>query len=315
MFINRISHYIPAQIIPNKHFENLNGLTDQWIIERTGIKERRRAASNENTNTMTIEALKRGIHGLPYHPSEIDLIVGATYSPYDTVGTLAHAAQAYLNVPDIPVVSVSSACSSLLNAVEVVEGYFAMGKASKAVVIVSEHNTAYHNETDPMAGHLWGDGASTLFISKERISDKDFHIKQVLTGGAATVGKGVEGVMLRPKDGGILMPHGKDVFINACHYMTKVTKDLLENNGLTLADLSYIVPHQANLRITKNVAEQLGLDESKALSNIQYLGNTGCAGSAIAFSEHQNHFKSGDKIVIVVFGGGYSYGGMLVEVS
>ncbi|MDN4166986.1 ketoacyl-ACP synthase III [Cytophagales bacterium LB-30] len=315
MFINRVAHYIPDLVIPNAHFEKLNGLTNDWILERTGISERRRATEGENTNTMALEAVKKGIEaGLPYDISEINLIVGGTYSPYDTVGTLAHVIQAHIQVADIPVVSVSSACSTLLNCMEIVEGYFAMGKADKAIVVVSEHNSLYHNETDPMAGHLWGDGAAAFFISKEKQSETDFNVSQIITGGAATVGKGTEGVMLRPRDGGINMPFGKDVFINACAYMSKVTKDILENNGYSLNDLSYLVPHQANLRISKNITESLGLSENVALSNIEYLGNTGCAGAGIAFSEHQGEYKKGDKIVLVVFGGGYSYGAMLVEV-
>lgn len=110
------------------------------------------------------------------------------------------------------------------------------------------------------------------------------------------------------------MPHGKDVFIHACHYMPKVVNDILERNRLRMEEIDYVVPHQANLRITKNVANTLQIDESKALSNVQYLGNTGCAGCAIAIWEHQEEFKKGQKLVVTVFGGGYSYGAMLIEV-
>ena len=313
MYINSLAYYVPELVVPNSYFKDVNGLDDSWIEERTGIKERRKAAPEENTNTMALEAVKRALVNLPYPQEESNLIVGATYSPYDTVGTLAHVTQKYLGVDDIPAVSVSSACSSFLNAMEIVEGYFAMGKATKALVVVSEHNTKFSNETDTKAGHLWGDGSAAFFVSKERQTDKDFEVLEIITGGAATTGKGPEGVTLRPRDGGIEMLFGKDVFINACQYMTRVTKTIVEKNNFDVADITYFIPHQANNRITENVAKQLNLTKKQALTNIQYLGNTGCAGSGIALAENQDKYQKDDLVVVTVFGGGYSFGSMLIK--
>ena len=314
MYINSISGYIPEEVITNSYFEEINGLSDDWIVERTGIRERRKAGPGENTHTMGIAAVQAGLETLAYPSGDINLIVGATYTPHDTIVTLAHAVQHALDIHEIPVVTISSACSSLINAMEIVEGYFAMGKADKALVIASEHNTGYNDETDKKAGHLWGDGAAAIFVSKERQSETDIRVKDIITGGAATRGKATEGVTLKPLDKGIIMPHGRDVFINACHYMPKVVNDILDRNQLSIEQVDYVVPHQANLRITKNVANTLQLPEGKALSNVEYLGNTGCAGCAIALWEHQAEFKKGEKIVVTVFGGGYSYGAMLLEV-
>lgn len=312
MFISQAGYYYPATKIPNSYFATLNGLSDDWIVERTGIKERRKAGEEENTNTMAVEAIRALQENSGDDLKDVDLIVGGTYSPYDTVVTLAHIVQHYLDLDDVPAVSVSSACSTFLNSMEIVEGYFATNKAKKAIVVLSEHNTAYNNEHDTKSGHLWGDGSTAFLVSKERLSESDAEIKEIITKGAANVGKGIEGVMLKPANGGINMPNGKDVFINAIQYMSSVTKSVLERNGYSLEDLRYLVPHQANLRITKNVAQNLGLSEDRALSNIQYLGNTGCAGSGIALAEHWNEFVEGDVIVVTVFGGGYSYGAMLL---
>ena len=263
---------------------------------------------------MAIEAVQSLLDTLPYSKNEIDLIVGATYTPYDTIVSLAHAVQHHIQLPDIPVISVSSACSSLLNAIEVVEGYFAMGKATKAIVVVADHNTAYYNERDTVSGHLWGDGASAMAISKERQTESDLHIRALITGGAATSGKAIEAVVLRPNDRGVVMPYGRDVFQNACTYMPKVSQQVLQRCGLTINDIDYLIPHQANHRISLNVIGTLGIPESKLISNIQRLGNTGCAGCAIALSENFDRFEKGQRIVFTVFGGGYSYGAMLVEV-
>lgn len=313
MYINHISSYIPSNKISNDYFGDLNGLSDEWIHERTGIKERRKAGESENTQTMAVEAVARGLEDLPFEKNEIDLIIGGTYTPYDTIFTLAHAVQKYLNISDIPVVTVSTACSTFVNAMEVVEGYFAMNKASKALVVLSEHNTLYSKDEDQKAGHLWGDGAAAIFVSKEKIGSRNFKVKQIISGGAGNIGKACQSVYLRPGHQGFEMPFGRDVFINACQYMSKITSRILEENNYTIDDLSYLIPHQANLRITKNVAESLKLNSSKALSNIQYLGNTGCAGAAIAIDENIDRFKKGDIIVVTVFGGGYSYGAMLLE--
>ena len=314
MYIHRVAAYLPEQVVTNEHFTRLNGLSDEWIIERTGIRERRKAGSAENTNTMAVEATRRALAQAPAFPAdEVDLIIGATYTPHDTIYTLAHAVQRDLGVNDIPVVSISSACSSLLNAIEIVEGYFALGKAHRAVVVVSEHNTAYNNEQDTMAGHLWGDGAAALLISKERLSPADLRIAEVITGGAAPVSKADEAVTLKPVERGIVMPFGRDVFQQACIYMARVTQTLLDKHCIATTELTYLIPHQANLRISKNVTKQLGIDPARAVSNIERLGNTGCAGAAIGLAEVWENLQSGNKVIITVFGGGYSYGAMLLE--
>ena len=302
---------MPEQVVGNEHFTKLNGLSSEWIIERTGIAERRKAAPGENTNTMSVEAVKQLQEKIDL--SDADLIIGATYTPHDTIATLAHVVQHHLGIADIPVVSISSACSSLLNAIEIVEGYFALNKAKRAIVVVSEHNTAYNNDQDKVSGHLWGDGSSALLITKERQSDQDFEILTILTGGAAHTGKAVEAVVLKPLEQGVIMPHGRDVFINACTYMPKASLQALEKCGLTLNDVDYVLPHQANLRISRNVMKTLDLPEEKLISNIQRLGNTGCAGCAIALSENWNQFLDGEHIVVTVFGGGYSYGAMIIK--
>ncbi|TAE27311.1 MAG: ketoacyl-ACP synthase III [Cytophagales bacterium] len=311
MYIHAVSHYLPTQVVGNEHFTQLNGLSSEWIIERTGIAERRKAAEGENTNTMSVEVVRRLQEQTDL--SSVDLIVGATYTPHDTIATLAHVVQHHLNIADIPVVSISSACSSLLNAIEIVEGYFALNKASRALVVVSEHNTAYNNDHDKVSGHLWGDGSAAFLITKERQHEGDFAILTLLTGGAAHSGKATEAVVLQPLVKGVIMPNGRDVFINACTYMPKASLQALERCNLTLDQVDFVLPHQANLRISRNVMNTLGLPEEKLISNIERLGNTGCAGCGIALSENWNEFQPGQHVVITVFGGGYSYGAMVIR--
>ncbi|GAB4127138.1 MAG: ketoacyl-ACP synthase III [Raineya sp.] len=313
MYIIGMAGYIPQQIIDNSYFSEITGLSKDWFLSRTGIQTRRKAEKEENTNVLAIKAVENLVQEHQISLTDIDLIVGATYTPYDTIHTLAHAAQSYLKISDIPVLSISTACSSFVNALEIVEGYFAMGKARKALVVAADHNTAYSDETDKNSGHLWGDGASAILITQQKPENKALKILDIITAGGGNLGKAPESVFLRPIDEGFLMNSGRDVFVHACEYMSKISTRILNRNQKSIKDIAYFIPHQANWRITQNVAENLSLPLNKVLSNVQYLGNTGCAGCSIALWEHQQVYEPGDLILIAVFGGGYSYGAALLE--
>ena len=314
MYINSTGYYIPEERVDNNHFLNVNGLTGEWIEQRTGIRTRSKAGEHENSNTMGIAAIRNAVPGLPYPIEEVDLIVSACYSPYDTVATLAHVAQKEFNIEEAKALYVSSACSSFTNGLEVVEGYFAAGKATKALVICSEHNTYYSNESDPKCGHLWGDAAVAVFISKEPQREGESEILEVVTRGLATLGKGPEGVRLRPKEDGIAMPDGRDVFLHACKYLVDALERITRNRNMTISDLDYIICHQANKRIVANVAHQLRLPDERFLNNIEELGNTGSASAMLVLAQHIHELKKGTMVGLTVFGGGYSSGGFLVRI-
>ena len=313
MFINTISHYIPVQRVPNEYFKKVNGLDDEWIFERTGIRTRSKAAKGENTNTMAIEAVKNALSSLPFDIKEVDLIVGASYTPYDTVSTIGNAIQNEFGIPDTKVVYVSSACSSMVNALEIVEGYMASGKATRALIVASEHNTIYSDETCEKSGHLWGDGATALFISEEPVGKKPGEILNIFTRGLGNIGKGTEAVYLRPNEGGLQMPDGRDVFMHACNFMRVALEQSLEGCNLAIDDLDFIIPHQANQRIISNLIKQLNLQPKKVLTNIAELGNTGCASTGICLSQNLDKIPEDSLVGITVFGGGYSAGALVIR--
>ena len=313
MFINLISEYLPDTIIPNDYFFDNCGITDAEIIAKSGIRYRRHTRSDENTNTMAIEAVKNAEGRLPYRIGEVDLIIGATYTPFDTVGTIAHAVQAYFKIDKTRCFNIDSACSSFINALEVVEAYFTTGKAHKALLVISENNSLYSNPSDPKSGFLWGDGAAAVVLSNERYSDEDIEVIDINTTGLGNIGKSIEGVYLRPGNGGIKMPFGKDVFQFACTYMVQETEQILCKNNISVNQLNYFIPHQANARITDFVAKKLKLDTAQILTNIEQFGNTGSASTAIVLSQNMRNFKTNDLIVISVFGGGYSSGAVLLK--
>ncbi len=313
MYINAASHYLPETRIPNEYYTRLLGVSDEWIFRRSGIRKRSKAGPEENTNTLSIEAVKPALENLPYPVGEIDLIVGATYTPYDTVGTLAHAVQAHYDISSARAVTISSACSSFINAMEIVEGYIAAGKSKKALVIAAEHNSAYSDDEDEQSGHLWGDGAGAVFVSEERLSARDMEVVDVSTTSLAHMGKGIEGVYLRPKNGGLKMPFGKEIFMYASRFMIAEVENILKRNHLTLDDMAYLIPHQANSRIISSIASSLGLLNGRMIVNMENTGNTGCASTSIAFSQNWEKFKKNELVVLTVFGGGYSSGAMLLR--
>lgn len=313
MFINSIGFYIPEDRVTNEHFLEINGLTPEWIVQRTGIETRSKVKDNENVDTMAIDAIENALPTLPYDIKDVDLIIASAYSVYDTVGTTAHIVQRQYEISGAKAFYMSAACSSFINGLEVVEAMFASGKATKALLICSEQNTYYADEHDSKCGHLWGDAAVAYFLSKDRISENDIEVVEIFTEGLGNVGKGPDGVRLRPKEDGIKMPDGRDVFIHACRYMIYALKHSLSNSRREISGLKNIICHQANMRIVAQVAHQLNLPMEKFLNNIRQYGNTGSASAPLVLAQHKTEFSKGDEVALIVFGGGYSCGSVILK--
>ncbi len=313
MYINATGFYVPATRIPNSYFLKVNGLTDEWIFQRTGIKTRSKASEEETMNYMCIEAVKRAAAHLPYPIQEVDLIIFASYSPSDTVATTAHEVQRAFNIQNAKAFFISSACSSAINAMEIIRSFFKTNIASKALLVSADRNSTYTNESDPQSGHLWGDAAVAMFLSNGPMTGNEPNIISISSQGLGHKGKGPGGVALDPKHSGIRMPDGKDVFIHACTYISENTRQILQEAGYCLSDLSYLISHQANMRIISHVAKELDLPLEKTLNNIEELGNTGSVSSILVFAQNAAQFKPGDLICISVFGGGYSAGACLIK--
>lgn len=306
MYINAIGHYVPTNRVSNEYFKDLNGLDADWILQRTGIETRSRCSEDETVDTMAFEAVENALPRLPYPIQDVDLIVAAHYCAYDTVGTAAHRVQRKFKIEGAKVVFASSACSSFVNGLEIIEGYFAMGKAKRALLICSEHNSYYSDDHNPKAGHLWGDAAVAYFLSAEMMSNTDLEILSIYTEGLGQIGAGPDGVMLRPKEEGIAMPNGRDVFMYAVKYMQHALEKNLEDTKLTKDDITYFIPHQANMRIIKQLAHMMDMPLERIFSNIKELGNTGSASAPLVLAQRQDKLKAGDLVSLMVFGGGYS---------
>lgn len=313
MYINSTGFYIPSGRISNDYFKEVNGLTSDWIEQRTGIITRSKA-EDDNVDSMAQKAVDNALEHLAYDIKDVDLIVAAHYCACDLVATVAHKIQRHYGISHAKALYLSSACSSFINGLEVIEGYFASGKAKKALLVCSEHNTYYSNESDPKTGHLWGDAAVAFFISNDKTGDDDVRIIDVFTEGLGDKGKGASGVSLRPKEDGITMNDGRDVFIHACRYMIYALDKSLTNSNMERTDISRFITHQANKRIVAQVAHQLEIPMDRFENNIEEYGNTGSASAALVFAERKKEFKKGEKVALMVFGGGYSCGAFIVEI-
>jgi 3-oxoacyl-[acyl-carrier-protein] synthase-3 len=326
IYVNATGFYIPEKRIPNSYFAALHGKPEDWFVQRTGIITRARANEKETIDYMCSKAVANLARNAPFSLAQVDLIVFASYSPDDTVGTTAHRVQREFGIEQAKVITVSSACSSAINAVEIVRSFIASGIATRALLIAGDRNSTYSDDNDPAHGHLWGDAAVAWLISNRRFDTGsaedsaadsgvggDMEIVDVETRGLGHIGSGPDGVYLRPRTDGIGMPNGKDVFNQACTYIEKYSREILERNGLSVESLDWFVSHQANLRIVAHVCREMGLPMEKTLNNIERLGNTGCGSSLLSLSQQRDRLRPGDNIVVSTFGGGYSVGSMLLK--
>ncbi len=312
MFIVASSEYIPQRVVDNAYFSELTGRPTQWFEQLTGIRERRRAAEGENANTMAISAVANLVRAAPGCLDNVDLVIGASYTPWDTIGTIAHVLQRHFAIANARAMYLSTACSSFIDSLDVVAAYFVSGRSRKALVVAVEHNSLYSSDSDDKSGHLWGDGAAALVITKTPVSNS-VEIVDVHTVGRADMGRGPEAINMIPNRDGLVMPYGKDIFMNACREMVAATRGIVASNQLQLSDIAMLVPHQANKRIIDCVVEHLATTGIAVPMTIEELGNTGCAGVAITYHRNAHLLTAGKRAVLVTFGGGYSTGAALLR--
>ncbi len=314
MFILGSGEYVPERVVDNLHFARLTGRPVDWFTQRTGILERRRAGSDENVNSMAVAAVQSLIDSNGLSLDGVDLIIGVSYTPFDTIATIAHIVQRHFSIRGARALYLSTACSSFMDALDVAESYIVAGRSKRALIVASEQNSAFSRDEDERSGHLWGDGAAAILLSAEA-ETSEFEVLDVQTRGLADLGEGPESISLNPAGDGLVMRHGKQVFAHACHEMAAATREILLRNGLDIEHVRLLVPHQANKRIIDHVAKDLEIPPERAAITISELGNTGCAGVAITLHRFGSTVAAGEHLVLVTFGGGYSSGAALLRRS
>jgi 3-oxoacyl-[acyl-carrier-protein] synthase-3 len=314
VYIEEIGTYVPEARIENEQFRELTGRDPEWFLARTGIESRSRAESHESTTSMGVDAVHRLLAKRSDALDGVDLIIGASYTPDDTLSTLPFHVQRDFGIVDARVYFLSTACSSFISALELSRMMLLADDASKALIIVSEHNSSYSDDADQFSGHLWGDGAAAVVVSKNE-SGAAFSLEYVRSRGVACAGKGPDAISLKPALGAraLQMAEGRDVFARACEHLVEEIRNAVSRLKLHVSSIDWLVPHQANLRILTNVARTLNMAMERCVVTVDRIGNTGCASIPISLAQALPSMKPADLIAAAAFGGGYSCGAAILK--
>ena len=325
--INGFGFYVPDNIVTNFDMEKKFDTSNEWIVERTGIQERRFITPNEmNTSDLSVIAAKKALKMANTEPKDIDLIIAATLSADYSFPGMGVIIQNKLGCRNIPAIDIRQQCTGFVYGLDLADLYIKSGRYKKVLLIGAEIQSTGLNFTD--SGRdlavLFGDGAGAFVLENSKngsdIIDSILHAdgkyykelwKEVPT--STQMGRihheDIENNKIYPK------MNGRTVFRHAITKMPAVVLELLEKNNLTKDDITQIIPHQANIRITQMVAKRLGLSMDKVFSNIHKYGNTTAATIPIAFTEAyaEGKFKRGDLIITVSFGSGFTWGANLIK--
>ncbi|MFA6142297.1 MAG: beta-ketoacyl-ACP synthase III [Candidatus Omnitrophota bacterium] len=316
-----VGAYLPEKILTNKDLEKMVDTTDEWIITRTGIKERRIASSSEATSDLATEAAKAALKDAGLTAEDIDLIIVATITPDMFFPATACLVQEKIGARHVPAFDVSVACSGFIYGLAIANSFIASGTYKHALVIAAEKLSAITDWSDRNTCVLFGDGAGAAVLGP------------VEKGGILSVflgANGKEGDLIKLPAGGSRIPaskksvedklhfikmNGAELFKHAVKVMADAALQATKPLGLQAKDISLVIPHQANVRILNAVAKRMGLTPDKIYLNIERYGNMSAASSAVALVEavKSGRIKKGDKILLDAFGGGLSWGAIVIE--
>ncbi len=316
-----LGKYLPAKVLTNKDLERVVDTTDEWIMTRTGIKERRIARDDEATSEMATEAAKAALKNAGLKPQDIDLIIVATITPDMFFPATACLVQEKLGARMIPAFDISVACSGFIYGLSIANQFLASGMYKNALVIASEKMSSITDWSDRSTCVLFGDGAAAAVLAPV---DKGGILSMYL--GA----NGRAGDLVKLPAGGSRIPatkksiedklhfikmNGTELFKHAVKVMADAALEATKPLGLTAEDISLVIPHQANIRILNAVAKRMGLTKDKIYLNIEKYGNMSAASTAVALVEavEEGRIKKGDKILLDSFGGGLTWGALVIE--
>ncbi|MBK8380669.1 MAG: ketoacyl-ACP synthase III [Ignavibacteria bacterium] len=321
--ITSVGHYVPDRIIDNKYFENFLDTNDEWIKTRTGISERRRLDKELPTSYMAVRAIQDLLSNRGIGVEEIDLIIVATVTPDMMYPSTACIIQKELGAKNAWGFDILAACSGFIFSLTTAIQFVQNGTHKKVIVVGADKMSSIANMEDRNTCILFGDAAGAVLL--EPTEDKDTGILDTIM---RIDGEG--GKYLYQLGGGSLNPathetvdkrmhfvfqDGKSVFKDAVKGMADISYEIMEKNNITADQVSYLVPHQANMRIITACAERMGISMDKVMVNIHKYGNTTSATIPTCISEYWKNgkVKKDDYIILSSFGAGYTWGSILVK--
>ena len=317
-----IGSYVPERILTNAELEKMVDTTDEWIVTRSGIRERRIARPDQATSDLAAEAARRALANAGIAAEEIDLIIVATLSPDMPFPNTACFVQGLIGAKNATCVGLEAACSGFIFAVDAASQYLLTGRFKTALVIGAEKLSAVTDWQDRTTCVLFGDGAGAVVL---RASESGAGLLSAVTGSDGTLT-----ALLNIPGGGSRNPasvqtieqrlhfmkmEGKEVFKHAVRAMGEAARRAIEQAGLTLADIACVVPHQANMRIVEAIRTRLEVGPEKVFVNLDKYGNMSAASIPVALDEaiKAGRVRKGDAVVLVAFGGGFTWGAMVVR--
>lgn len=330
--ISGLGYYVPNNIVTNDDLSKIIDTSDEWIQERTGIKERRHIIRGEDTTTsMGVKAAKIAIERAGIANDEVDFVIFATLSPdfyFPGPGVLV---QKELGLKTVGALDVRNQCSGFVYAISIADQYIKTGMYKNVLVIGSEVHSVGLDMTNRGRGVsvIFGDGAGAAVLSREEDNAKGIlstHLhsegqfaEELIVKAPGMGGRWITDILADkdPENDESYLPymHGQFVFKNAVVRFAEVINEGLLANKLTVSDIDMLIPHQANLRISQFIQQKFKLNDDQVFNNIQKYGNTTAASIPIALTEawEQGKIKSGDTVVLAAFGSGFTWGSAIIK--
>ncbi len=320
--ITAVGGYVPQFVMTNQMLEELVETNDEWIVARTGIKERRvlKKEEGEGTSYLAIQAANKLLKKGGIDAKEIDLILVATATPDSMVASTAAFVASEIGATNAFAYDLLAACSSFLFGMSTASSYIESGRYKKVLLIGADKMSSIINYKDRTTCIIFGDGAGAVLFepNTEGLGLQDEYLR---ADGSGRQFLGMEaGGSLLPAthetidaDQHYIFQEGRTVFKFAVSNMADVAEKIMLRNNLKDKDVSWLVPHQANKRIIDATAKRMGLDASKVLMNIERYGNTTSATLPLLLSDFEDKFKKGDNLVFAAFGGGFTWGSIYLK--
>lgn len=312
--------YLPEKTVTNRDLEKIVETNDEWIYTRTGMRERRIARADQATSDLAAEAAKAALADAGISAEEIDLLIVATLSPDMFFPSTACFVQNKIGAKNAYCYDIGAACSGSLYALETAKNQIACGAVNTALVIGAEKMSTFIDWTDRNTCVLFGDGAGAMVLRAtgakrgimKGVFGSDGSLASLLwTPGGGSRNPMTHGMLDRKEQ--YLKMEGREVYKHAVTQMTRSVQDALEKNGLCADDIKWFVAHQANARIISAVGTRLGV-EDRMFMNIEKYANTSAAALPIAINEvTRSGLAQGDLLLLVAFGGGFTWGANIVE--
>ncbi|MCK9451418.1 MAG: ketoacyl-ACP synthase III [Bacteroidales bacterium] len=319
--ITGIHAWVPEYILYNSELEKMVDTTDEWIVSRTGIKERHiLRGEGQGTSVLGTEAVKGLLEKTGTKPEEVDMLICATVTPDMQFPATANIISHNCGIKNAFSFDLNAACSGLLYALVTASKFIQSGTHKKIIVVGADKMSSIVDYTDRATCVIFGDGAGALLMepTTEEVGIRDSIME--------SDGSGMP--HLHQKAGGSVRPashetvdarehfiyqEGQPVFKFAVTKMADVAVEIMERNNLSANDITYLVPHQANLRIIEAIARRMGLEKEKVMVNIERYGNTTSSTIPLCLWEWEKQLKKGDNIILAAFGGGFTWGSVYLK--